>query len=343
MTISFAERMRAFGWFLLACLYAGLAYLVASHAARGLAPGDFYELTRLAILLFLLLLGYAGMGMVGQRQRSPLQSMGLWARPGWLGELSLGMALGWGGMVAAVLPIALFGEMALKVDRSPHQWLVLLLDLGALAVGALAEEVVFRGYPFQRLIEALGSGSATFFISILFMVAHLQNPDFSSASLFTTLLMGWILALAYLRTRALWLCWGLHFAWNASMGLLFGLPVSGLTIFSPVISTYTRGPVWLTGGGYGPEGGAVAIVVLLGMLFVLTRSTRELKHHYALPDIIPGGIPVDLDALSQREHERGMGPVTPPPASAQLVQILTPVPPMPLPPHQSIEEGPEAS
>ncbi len=338
MTISFAERMRAFGWFLIAALYAGLAYLVASHAARGLAPGDFYELTRLIILLFLLLLGYAGMGMVGQQQRSPLRSMGLWLRPGWFGELSLGMALGWGGMVAIVLPIAIFGEMALRINSSPHQWMVLLLDLAILAVGALAEEVVFRGYPFQRVVEATGPGLATLLVSVLFMVAHVQNPDLSSASLFTTFLAGWLLATAYLRTRALWLCWGLHFAWNASMGLLFGLPVSGLTLFSPVVSTYTRGPVWLTGGGYGPEGGAVAIVVLLAMLFVLIRSTRELKHRYANPVIIPAGVPVDIDALSRRQHEAAMGP-QPSIAGQQLVQILTPAAPARSPGLPPVDDG----
>ena len=337
MTISFAERVRAFGWALISAFYAGFAYLVASHAARGLTTGDFYELTRLAILLFLLVLGYAGMGMVGQQQRSPLRSMGLWVRQGWFGELSLGMALGWSGMVAIVLPIAIFGEMALKVDGSSQHFFIFVLDLVVLAVGALAEEVVFRGYPFQRMIEALGPGLATLFVCILFMVAHVQNPDFSSASLFTTLLAGWVLALAYLRTRALWLSWGLHFAWNASMGLLFGLPVSGLTIFSPVISTYTRGPVWLTGGGYGPEGGAVAIVVLFAMLFVLTRSTRELKHRYAGPVIIPGGMPVDIDALSRRQHEAAMGPSAPV-AGQQLVQILSPAAPPRLPGLPPVED-----
>ena len=343
MTISFAERMRAFGWLLIAAIYGGLAMLVSQHAARGLASPDWYELVRLTILLFLLLLGFAGMGRVGQRQPSPLRAMGLDPRPGWLGEVGLGAALGWAGMVAVVLPIALFGELALKVDTRPHQLLLFVVDLGVLAVGALAEEVAFRGYPFQRMIEAVGPGLATFFASVLFMLAHLQNPDSSNASLFATLLAGWLLSLAYLRTRALWVPWGFHFAWNASMGLLFGLPVSGLTIFSPVVSTYTRGPLWLTGGGYGPEGGAVAIVVLLVLLIVLLRSTRELKHLHAAPIIVPGGIPVDIDALSRTQHDRGMGPgAAVAPASQQLVQILAPISPPP-PPRPPIEEEPEAS
>ncbi len=341
MPRSFAERMRAFGWFLIAAFYAGFAYMVASHAARGLAAGDFYELIRLAILLFLLLLGYAGAGKVGQRQHSPLRTMGLGTRPGWIREVALGAVLGWGGIVACVLPIALFGEMVLKVNSSPHQLTVFLVDLAVLALGALTEEIIFRGYPFQRMIEAVGPVFATLFTSVLFMLAHLTNPDSSSASLFTTLLAGWLLALAYLRTRALWVSWGFHFGWNASMGLLFGLPVSGLTIFSPVVSTYTRGPIWLTGGGYGPEGGGVAVVVLFALLFVLARSTRELKHQYAIPPIVPAGIPVDIDALSRSQHEQNMGPTVA--ASAQLVQILKPVAPTPMPHQPAADESDPAS
>jgi membrane protease YdiL (CAAX protease family) len=154
----------------------------------------------------------------------------------------------------------------------------------------------------------------------------------------TTLLAGWLLALAYLRTRALWVSWGFHFGWNASMGLLFGLPVSGLTIFSPVVSTYTRGPIWLTGGGYGPEGSAIAIGVLLLLLVVLIRSTRDLKHRYAFPVIVPGGIPVDIDALSRRQHAQAIG-VSVLPAGEQLVQIhaLEPAPALSKPP--LVDEG----
>jgi membrane protease YdiL (CAAX protease family) len=337
MTISFAERMRSFGWFLIAALYFALALTVAQHAARGLASGDDYELVSRSMLLFLLLLGYAGMGMVGQRQSSPLRAMGLAPRRGWLGELALGAALGWGGLVACVLPIAIFGELVLKFDATPHQLLLFAIDLATLAIAALAEEVAFRGYPFQRLIEAMGPFFATLFISMLFVAGHLQNPDSSTASLVSTLLAGWLLALAYLRTRALWVCWGFHFAWNASMGLLFGLPVSGLTIFSPVVSSYTRGPVWLTGGGYGPEGGAVVIGVLLALFVVLMRSTRELKHQYAGPVIIPGGLPVDIDALARRQHEQAMGENIPP-AGSQLVQILTLSPPAQMPPSLPIKD-----
>ena len=41
---------------------------------------------------------------------------------------------------------------------------------------------------------------------------------------------------------ALWLGWGLHFAWIASLGILFGFPVNGLDNISTVVQTRAIGP-----------------------------------------------------------------------------------------------------
>ena len=136
-------------------------------------------------------------------------------------------------------------------------------------VGALAEELMFRGYPFQRLVEAVGPVGAIAIFSILFGAVHLMNPGATAIGLVNTVLIGVVLAIAYLRTRALWLPWGLHFGWNASLGLLFGLPVSGLRMFNVVDRMSAPGPTWLTGGSYGPEASVPgAIAVLVGLLVV---------------------------------------------------------------------------
>ena len=70
---------------------------------------------------------------------------------------------------------------------------------------------------------------------------------------------GVLLAAAYLRSRALWLPWGIHLAWNAVLGVGFGLPVSGLTQFAVVVQGTAQGPEWLTGGGYGLEASVVGL------------------------------------------------------------------------------------
>jgi hypothetical protein len=142
--------------------------------------------------------------------------------------------------------------------------------------------------------------------------------------------LGLLLSTAYLRTRALWLSWGLNFGWKASRALLFGLAVSGGSNHSPVIQGDPMGPFWLTGGGYGLDASWVAFAVLVGAIPVMFRVTRDLDYKYNAPVLVPGGIPVDLDEAAKRQHEAAMG--TAEPAMPALVQIapvvLTPIPPV---------------
>jgi membrane protease YdiL (CAAX protease family) len=314
-------RLRSFSWFAIAAIYFVFAQQISLRAANGLSSGEWFLLVESLILLFLLLVGYAAMGYAGQSQREPLRAMGLARREGWKREFALGAALGWGGVVACVLPMAIVGSLVIRFWTDSHQFSLLFVNLLTLAVAALAEEIAFRGYAFQRLIDAVGPTLATLGMSVLFALMHLLNTNATAASTLVTILAGWLFSVAYLRTRALWLPWGLHFAWNASMGILFGLPVSGLTVFNPVITTNAVGPVWLTGGGYGPEGSAIAVLVLPFLMIVLVRTTRDYAHKYAQPVIVPGGIPVDLDAVARRQHEAAMG-TAPVATEPQLVQIL---------------------
>jgi CAAX protease family protein len=317
-----SERVRAFGYCVIALIYFVFAQLVASRAASGLASGDWAELVERGVFLFLLLVGYGLMGRVSEHQRQPLQAMGLVLRPSARDEFGRGAALGWGMVIASILPMVLAGGLVVSVWTTPHQFAILLLDLVVLAVASLAEEVVFRGYPFQRLIEAIGPVLATIFSSVIFGLVHIFNPSSNRATITITVFTGFLLSLGYLRTRALWFPWGWHFAWNASLGLLFGLPISGLTRFSPVIQSNTIGPVWMTGGDYGPEGSLVtAGVILVGTIFVF-RLTRDYAYKYAQPVIVPGGMPVDLDAMSDV-----LAPHHSAPSGEKLVQINTFSPP----------------
>src|SRR5450432_1235403 len=95
-------RLRAVGYFLIAIFYYLLAERVAGMAAGGLSSGDWFEPVYRGALLFLLLLGYGVMGYVFQRQSRPLTAMGLVRRSSAVREFGLGVALGWGMMVACV-------------------------------------------------------------------------------------------------------------------------------------------------------------------------------------------------------------------------------------------------
>ncbi|WP_158615513.1 CPBP family intramembrane glutamic endopeptidase [Acidipila sp. EB88] len=317
------HRFRALAWFALAGLYAIFARHLAAQFAFAIAVGPFLPLVQRLFFVCLLVAGFLGMSALSQRSVAPLTGLGLPVRPGLLREWSLGAVLGWAAIVCCVLPIALYGGLLVTGGRvNPGALGALLVDLATLLLAALSDELLFRGYPFERAMEGAGTTAATILLSLLFALSRSTNVGASPGSLLVALLLGFLLAMVYLRTRALWVGWGFHFAWIGSMALLFGLPVSGLTGFSPLWTTYTSGPAWLTGGGFGPEGSAVAILVLLGMLVVAAIATRELRHRWGLKEIVGAGIPMDVDAAAERQHTAAMGPTAAQPlAGTHLVQI----------------------
>ncbi len=141
------------------------------------------------------------------------------------------------------------------------------------AVAAMAEEVAFRGYPFQRLIDGVGAVGGIVVLSVLFGAIHLGNPHASLWGFLNTIEVGALFAFAYLRTRSLWMPWGLHFGWNLTLGMGFGLPVSGINDFAVAVQGIADGPEWLTGGSYGIEASLTGSVVILLGFFALLRMT----------------------------------------------------------------------
>jgi CAAX protease family protein len=313
-------RLRAYAHFLFAVLYFFLARSLAHRGAAGLADNQWAPLVEQAMLAFLLLLGYASMGFWLNRQMSPVSEQGLPLRPGWPREAGLGLATGWGLTVACVLPLVLGGGIAITVSTQGSTWGWLVADTAFFVLAALVEELAFRGYGFQRFVIAVGPLGASLGFAAFYAIVQSLAPGSSHASFFVSVALGLVLSAAYLRTKAIWLSWGLNFGWRASRALLFGLAVNGVNSHSPVIQGDPMGPFWITGGGYGLESSWITFILLLVALPVIFRVTRELDFRYNAPEIVAGGIPVDLDAAARAQHEAAMGSAEP--ASPALVQIV---------------------
>ncbi|HMD84590.1 MAG TPA: type II CAAX endopeptidase family protein [Terriglobia bacterium] len=211
----------------------------------------------------------------------PLGSVGLAFHPRWGRELGRGLAVG-GAMLFVTIMLEWVCGFA-HFTFTPHP----MLRAGSFtfvffALAAAFEEATFRGYPFQRLAESITPAGAIAATSALFGLAHLGNPHRTWISTLNTALVGIPFCIAYLRTRALWMPIGMHFIWNFLMGFFLGLPVSGLIIPASTLTARVRGPIWLTGGPYGPEGGLLAMgAILVGIVYLsFTKSiytTEEMK------------------------------------------------------------------
>ena len=219
-----------------------------------------------------------------------------------------------------MIPLTLAGGIAIVLSTQMQAWGWLAVDGVFFALVALAEEVAFRGYGFQRFAGVVGSIGASLGFAFYYSIVQALLPGSSRLSFAVSFVLSLLLSAAYLRTRALWVSWGLNFGWKASRALIFGLAVSGVGSHSSVVEGDPMGSFWITGGGFGLDGSWVAFFVLLVAIPVIFRVTRDLDFRYNAPVIVPGGMPVDLDAAARKQHEAAMGAAAP--AEPTLVQIL---------------------
>ncbi|HEY1649715.1 MAG TPA: CPBP family intramembrane glutamic endopeptidase [Terracidiphilus sp.] len=320
-----ASRPRALLEFFAAVLYFFLARALAHLGAQGLVANQWNPLVEQAMLVFLLLVGYAAMGFWLDREAHPVSAQGLPWRQGFSREFGMGLATGWSLALICVVLMVLVGGVAIAASWQLPAWVWFVADGAFFALLSLVEEVAFRGYGFQRMVYALGPVGASLAFAVYYAFVQDMIPGSNRASIAVSIVLTLVLSAAYLRTRALWLSWGLNFGWKASRALVFGLAVSGNSMHSPVVQGDPMGPYWLTGGGFGLDGTWLAFFVLLAAIPVVFRITRELDFRYNAPVLIPGGIPVDLDAAARAQHEAAMGiPENAPPALVQIAAVTAP-------------------
>lgn len=258
--------------------------LVALHELGHETP--FVEYIADLVYRFTLLIGALVAGYLCARflEGLPWRSLGLTFHHAWLRDLVAGFAIGFVALAVAVGIAAAggglrfsFGGGFLSLARS----LVGVTPL--LFVAALAEEAIFRGYTLQTFARARLAWVGVLVTLMFFGYVHISNPNAMPGMTFTnTALAGLWLAVGYLRTRSLWFPLGLHLSWNWALGWFFGLPVSGFTLVShPLLKGTDLGPVWLTGGSYGIEGGVAATVALA----LFTLFTWRTKFVSATPEL----------------------------------------------------------
>jgi membrane protease YdiL (CAAX protease family) len=334
-------RIRAYFEFVAAVCYYFVARSVAHRAAQGVAGPAWAPLINQAMLVFLLLVGYAAFGAWVDRQSKPVNAQGLTRRPGWTTEAGLGLATGWAIALLCVLPMLIGGGIAIVLDLRASAWGWFLADTAFFVLLALGEEIAFRGFGFQRFVDSVGSIGAAIGYAAFYAIMQAMLPGANHASIAVAILLSFVLSTAYLRSRALWVSWGINFGWKASRALVFGLAVSGVNSHSPVIQGDPMGPFWLTGGGFGLDGSWITFAVLLLAWPIVYRITRELDFRYNAPVLVPGGIPVDLDAAARQQHEAAMGAAEP--AAPALVQILPVATPPSLPALPTKDQSPDSN
>lgn len=257
----------------LGMVFGAAAVLIATLFLGPAQPGSAFFLTLNGVVSTAVAL-FVGWLCGKYLEKLPFEALGASFKNRWLVNLLLGLV---GGALTFAIGAGvgvLFGGLSFSLNsEAPANSIASTLFISFLVFAAAAafEEALFRGYILQTFVRSGLAWPAIIITSLAFGAVHLGNPNANWISSANTALAGIWFGIAYLKTRDLWFVTGLHLAWNWTQGSIFGVEVSGLTdiVKQPVLRETDLGPVWLTGGDYGIEGGiATTVALILSMLAI---------------------------------------------------------------------------
>jgi uncharacterized protein len=195
-------------------------------------------------------------------------------------ELCAGLLLG-----ALLLSLTIGALAALGVYKitGSNGWTAMLATLPGFILAAVLEELAMRGVVFRILEQWLGSWIALAISAALFGLLHLLTPGVTLLNAGAVMLeAGILLAAAYMLTRRIWFCIGIHLAWNFTQGGIFSAAVSGGAT-GGLLQSKLVGPTWLSGGSFGAEASVVAVVVCGAAGLLLLLASRRQDQVIAFP------------------------------------------------------------
>ncbi|HYH08360.1 MAG TPA: CPBP family intramembrane glutamic endopeptidase [Thermoanaerobaculia bacterium] len=182
-----------------------------------------------------------------------------------------------GGALVGLCALLVVLSTALRHERGGgFPWLELVTIF---IPAAVHEELLFRGYGFQKL-HSRHRIFALVFVALVFAWLHAGNESVTWIGLANIFLGGILLGLAYERYGRLWFPIGLHLAWNLMSGPILGHEVSGYEAMQTLFVEVGEGAEVLTGGEFGVEGSVWMTVVEgcgIGALWGRGKTSAECR------------------------------------------------------------------
>lgn len=193
--------------------------------------------------------------------------------------LLIGLAVG-AGMNAFCIWIAwMHGDIALQFAQFEPLWLIVIF--GGVFMQSAAEEMLCRGFLYQRLLRRYKNPAAAIVgNSLLFGALHLLNQGVTVLSFYNICIIGVFFSLMVYEFDSIWCAMAAHAAWNFTQNIVFGLPNSGiLTPYSVFVNDHEASrDSFAYNVGFGIEGAAVSAAVLtLGCVVLVYLGRRRRK------------------------------------------------------------------
>ena len=267
-----SERQLRNGWWILIFFLVLAAFLVPVLIAAQ-ANNMEVSIGRQAIIILLA-------SMICQLlRRKPLAELFGKFDVHYLKDLCLGGLIGAALMLIPALILGVFGWVRWQWNLEGIS--VLLPGLLLFAGVAIGEEMLFRGFVFQRLLSGLGQWPAQLIIAAFFLLTHLNNPGMTgSVKLMASInifLASILFGLAFIQTKSLAMPLGVHWMANWVQGGFLGFGVSGTEQLGVLKPIFGEAPAWLTGGQFGLEASLPGLICVVMALLILSMRNWKTK------------------------------------------------------------------
>jgi membrane protease YdiL (CAAX protease family) len=216
------------------------------------------------------------------------EALGMPLNRGGAYNTAAGLGLGFAAAILVLLALLLTHQArevpAVVSAASPAvNWREELFVPFILLIGAVGEEILFRGFGFQVLLREFGVWAAILPTGLLFGLAHGPNPHATWLAFVNTAGFGVLFCYAFVKSHDIWFPIGMHYGWNFML-LMFGADISGIKIrITGYEIVWNTTPLW-SGGEYGPEAGVLTSIVLV-LLALAVWKMRLVRQQAYLVDV----------------------------------------------------------
>ena len=158
-------------------------------------------------------------------------------------------------------------------------WLIIIVFI-AVMIQCGSEELLYRGYYFQRLRKGYKSPAFAILINpVIFLLAHVFNPGVKVIALVNIYLVGVVMSLMLYYFDSFWLVIAFHTAWNFSQNIIFGLPNSGIIQGFSIgkLDTDTASSSFFYDVDFGVEATGFTTVLLVVLIIVFSLIIYKTK------------------------------------------------------------------
>ena len=193
-------------------------------------------------------------------------------------DISIGFLTGLFWIAISFIGQYIFGTLFKGAQNTLPSSVFIIYGI-ALLINASLQEILFRSYIFQSIENNSNLLSAIIITSFLFLGSHIGAIKAGFIPSLNVFGAGLVFAIAYYKTRNLWMPIVIHFIWNFSVSSILYKPINeykGLELFQ------LKGSKLLAGGEDGVQTTilttlTIVIVILLELLIIKPQKTGMLK------------------------------------------------------------------